>query len=140
MNQILSKFDNFGVVGKLTTRSIQIWQNQIEQKPQIICQNRKFGFRVKDPKFGFELGLRISNFRFSPKFKNLTKKQNSATVVYHNFAISPKFAKSKFSTKLVRILANNPYKIFPKFWSRYQNPKITKIGSHRLQNFVRKIL
>ena len=30
-------------------------------------------------------------------------------------------------------------KVFPKFWSRYQNPKISKIGSNH-QNFVRKIL
>ena len=39
-----------------------------------ICQNRKFGFRVKDPKFGFELGLRIWNFRFSRKYSNFDKK------------------------------------------------------------------
>ena len=85
-----------------------------------ICQNRKFGFRVKDQKFGFELGLRIWNFRFSRKYSNFDKKQNSATVVYHNFAISSKFESQNFP-KLVRILANNPYKIFSKFWSRYQN-------------------
>ena len=29
----------------------------------------KIRFRVKDPKFGFELGLRISNFRFLQKFE-----------------------------------------------------------------------
>ena len=76
------------------------------------------------------LNPKIQNFQFR---QNLTKNQNSATVVYHNFAISPKFERQNFP-KLVRILANNPYKLFSKFWSRYQNPKITKIGSHH-QNF-----
>ena len=34
-----------------------------------VVKMTKFNFRVKDQKFGFELGLRISNFRFSPKSK-----------------------------------------------------------------------
>ena len=66
---------------------IEIYPNlaKLIEKRSKFCQNREFGFRVKDPKFGFELGLRISNFRFSPNSKNFTKNQNSATVVYHNF-------------------------------------------------------
>ena len=67
----------------------------------------------------------------------MTKKQNSATVVYHNFAISPKFESQNFP-KLVRILANNPYKTFfkilksiPKSPKSHQNwlksPKFSKI-------------
>ena len=47
-------------------------KTKLNRSPQI-CQNRKFGFRVKDPKFGFELGLRIWNFRFS-RNSNFDKK------------------------------------------------------------------
>ena len=39
------------------------------------------------------LNPKIQNFRFR---QNLTKNQNSATVVYHNFAISPKFESQNF--------------------------------------------
>lgn len=32
VKSILAKFDNFGVVGKLTTRSNQIWSNEVEER------------------------------------------------------------------------------------------------------------
>ena len=54
------------------------------------------------------LNPKIQNFQFR---QNLTKNQNSATVVYHNFAISPKFESQNFP-KFVPIWGNNSYKIF----------------------------
>ena len=57
------------------------------------------------------LNPKIQNFQFR---QNLTKNQNSATVVYHNFAIPPKFESQNFP-KFVPIWANNSYKIFSKF-------------------------
>ena len=75
-----------------------------------------------NPKFDeitkFEiLNPKIQNFQFR---QNLTKNQNSATVVYRNFAISSKCESQNFP-KFVRIWPNKCYKIFSKFWSRYQN-------------------
>ena len=57
------------------------------------------------------LNPKIQNFQFR---QNLTKNQNSATVVYHNFAISPKFDGQNFP-KLVPIWANTRHKLFSKF-------------------------
>ena len=70
-------------------------------------------FEILDPKITkFEiLNPKIQNFQFR---QNLTKNQNSATVVYHNFAISPKFESQNFP-KLVPIWANTRHKLFSKF-------------------------
>ena len=66
-----------------------------------------------NPKFDeitkFEiLNPKIQKFQFR---QNLTKNQNSATVVYHNFAISPKFESQNFQ-KFVPIWAHNRDKDF----------------------------
>ena len=89
-------------------------------------------FEILNPKIQNlkSLNPKIQKFQFR---QNLTKNQNSATVVYHNFAIPPKF-ESQIFPNFVPIWGNNRHKLFSKFWSRYQNPKITKIGS-RHQNF-----
>ena len=71
-------------------------------------------FEILNPKIQNLKSLsypKIQNFQFR---QNLTKNQNSATVVYHNFAISPKFDGQNFP-KLVPIWGNNSYKIFSKF-------------------------
>ena len=89
-----------------------------------------------NPKFDeitkFEiLNPKIQNFQFR---QNLTKNQNSATVVYHNFAISPKCESQNFE-KFVPIWANRRYKDFSKILKSISKfPKFTKIGSHH-QNF-----
>ena len=76
------------------------------------------------------LNPKIQNFQFR---QNLTKNQNSATVVYHNFAIPPKFESQNFP-KFVPIWANNSYKIFSKFEVDIKITKFIKIGSNH-QNF-----
>ena len=83
-----------------------------------ICQNRKFGFRVKDPKFGFELGLRISKFRFSPKFKIWPK----IKIPPRWFIITLRFTKfeSQNFPKLVRIyLEPTKFVILRIFWIKF---------------------
>ena len=57
------------------------------------------------------LNPKIQNFQFR---QNLTKNQNSATVVYLNFAISPKFDGQNFE-KFVPIWGNTRDKLFSKF-------------------------
>ena len=57
------------------------------------------------------LNPKIQNFQFR---QNLTKNQNSATVVYHNFAIPPKFDGQNFE-KFVPIWGNKRDKLFSKF-------------------------
>ena len=94
VDQNLSKFDDFGVFGKLT---IEIYPNLVKliwvNDPKFAkIENLGLGLRI--PKFGFLLGLRISNFRFH---QNLTKIQNFATVVYHKLAISPILTKLDFA-------------------------------------------
>ena len=83
------------------------------------------------------LNPKIQNFQFR---QNLTKNQNSATVVYHNFAIPPKFESQNFP-KFVPIWANNSSQDFfkilksipksqnhqnwlksPKFWRKFLKP------------------
>ena len=53
--------------------------------PEILKFDEITKFEILNPK--------IQNFQFR---QNLTKNQNSATVVYHNFAISPKFESQNF--------------------------------------------
>ena len=69
-----------------------IWQiYEISMMRLNFDENRKF--EILNPK--------IQNFRFR---QNLTKNQNSATVVYHNFAIPPQFDGQNFE-KFVPIWA-----------------------------------
>ena len=88
-----------------------------------------------NPKFDeitkFEiLNPKIQNFQFR---QNLTKNQNSATVVYHNFAIPPKFESQNFE-KFVPIWGNKCDKLFQNFEVDIKITKISKIGSNH-QNF-----
>ena len=105
------------------------------------CQNRDFVFRVKDLKLRFQPGLRISIFA---KIQILTKKQKSATVVYHNFGISQNYQNQNF-LKLIRIWAHKCDKLFSKIlkslWTQNSSKslKFRKIGSNH-QNFQEKIL
>ena len=102
---------------------------------------QNFDFRVKDPKFGFRLGLRIWNFQFLQNFAsaNLTKNKNSATVVYCNVSDINKIRKSNFSkigpklgyTDVTRFFQNfevhrdqNPQNSFQNW---LQSPKKSKI-------------
>ena len=101
-----------------------------------ICQNRKFGFRVKDPKFGFLLGLRISNFRFLPKFKiwpkikipprwfiiTLRFHQNSKVKIFQNLSqygrtiVTKTFQNFEVDIKITKIHQN--WLKSPKFWRK----------------------
>ena len=118
----------------------------------IFCQilnfgrNRKFeilnpssnpnsGSLTLKPKFGFELGLRISNFRFLPKFKiwqkiKIPPRWFIITWRYHQIG------KIRIFHHLSQHGRTDVTKTFPKFWSPYRSksPKFIKIGSHR-QNF-----
>ena len=98
----------------------------------------KIKFRSSPKNLPISSNLKFEIFLFR---QNLTKNQNSATVVYClNLPTLSKFQNQNFP-KLVPIWAHNRDNIFPKFWSRYQNPKITKIGStHQNLNLQNKIL
>ena len=77
------------------------------------------------------LNPKIQNFQFR---QNLTKNQNSATVVYHNFAISPKFDGQNFE-KFVPIWGNTRDKLF------FQNFEVdTKIPKSPKLALTTKIL
>ena len=89
----------------------------------------------KNPKFDeitkFEiLNPKIQNFQFR---QNLTKNQNSATVVYHNFAIPPKFESQNFP-KFVPIWANNRDKLFQNFEVDIKITKMTLTAVRNLTN------
>ena len=73
MDQILSKFWQFWCRWKAGD---EIYPNlaKLNWEDIQILQIEKFGFRVKDPKFGFDLGLRISNFQFWPKISKFDQK------------------------------------------------------------------
>ena len=115
MDQILSKFHNFGVVGKLRSRSFQI-------DDQILVNDAKFPNFAKIQISKFTKIANFIKFQIFQFHQNLTKNQNSATVVYCNFLIKPKFQSQNFP-KFVPIWANNRHKLFWNFWSRYQNPQ-----------------
>ena len=103
-------------------------KTKLRRDPNFVkIENLGLGLRIQ--KFGFELGLKISNFKFSifTKIKNLTENQNSATVVYHNFAILTKFENQNY-TKLVLVWAYNRHKIFSKILKSIWT-KICKISS-----------
>ena len=94
-------------------------------------------FEILNPKITkFEiLNPKIQNFQFR---QNLTKNQNSATVVYHNFAISPKFDGQNFQ-KFVPIWANNSSQTFFKILkSISKSPKSPKLAL--ITKILKKIL
>ena len=71
------------------------------------------------------LNPKIQNFQFR---QNLTKNQNSATVVYHNFAISPKWRKSKFSKICPNMGEQRVTKFFKILKSISKSPKSPKLA------------
>ena len=91
----------------------------------------------------------------NPKIQNLTKSQNLKSLtleskifnfdkIWQKIKIPPRWfiitlpfdqnLKVKILWKFVPIWANTRDKLLSKFWSRYQNPKITKISSNH-RNF-----
>ena len=89
----------FVKLSKIWNFRCQNWQNSI------------LGLRTK-----IWIWARVKDFKFSifAKIQNLTKNQNSATVVYHNFAILTKFENQNFP-KFVPIWRHKRDKPFPKF-------------------------
>ena len=91
----------------------------------------------------------MSNLKFSifVKIKNLTENQNSATVVYHNFANLTKFENQNF-LKLIRTWpykCDKPFsKIFKSIWTKIRQihknlaklAPITKILKKILKTFL----
>ena len=89
-------------------------------------------FEILNPKIqnlkSLTLKSKIFNFdKIWPKIK-IPPRWFIITLRFHQNSNGQNFP------KLVPIWGNNRDKLFSKFWSRYQNPKITKIGSHH-QNF-----
>ena len=71
-------FVEFWILGLRISNLMISWEfssilYKIHEKLKILLPNCKFGVRVKDFKFRFSLGLRISNFHKITKIQNFTK-------------------------------------------------------------------
>ena len=95
------------------------WKAEIEIYPNLakkfeIGQRSKIWISARVKDFKFSIFVKIQNFRFH---QNLTKNQNSATVVYHNLAMFTKIRWSKF------------WKICPNMGAQRDKTKFYKINS-----------